>query len=137
MDAAVSVDHRHGVPAPPQAKNSASAAVAGMSLWHAEEPEGGTNPRGSIAENAHAPVPPPRPRRTLRRQSPIARAVGGATRNSCHARPGATAGGSATTSARRRSEAAWAQGEETPASSRASRRRGSPRRRSGEENAIN
>jgi hypothetical protein len=36
-----------------------------MSLWHADDPDGGTNPRGSIAENSHAPVPPPRPRRAL------------------------------------------------------------------------
>ncbi|KAF0902902.1 hypothetical protein E2562_019841 [Oryza meyeriana var. granulata] len=44
-------------------KNWASAAVAGTSLWHADDPDGGTNLRGSIAENAHAPVPPPLPRR--------------------------------------------------------------------------
>lgn len=31
-----------------------------MSLWHADEPDGGANPRGSIPENAHAPVPAPR-----------------------------------------------------------------------------
>ena len=151
--AAVSVEHRHGVPAPPQAKNLASAAVAGMSLWHAEEPEGGTNPRGSIAENAHAPVPPPRPRRALRRHSPTGRAAAprfldtpapagrgtvadGDARNSCHALPGPTAGGGAA-GTRRRSVAARARGEESVARSRASRRRGSRRRRrAGEESAI-
>jgi hypothetical protein len=51
---------RHGVPAPLQAKNWGSAALAGMSLWQSDEPDGGTNPRGSIAEKVHAPVPPPR-----------------------------------------------------------------------------
>lgn len=57
----------HGLPSPPpHTKNSASAAAAGMSLWHADDPDGGTNPRGSIAENAHAPVPPPPPPRPRR-----------------------------------------------------------------------
>lgn len=149
--ARVAVVDRHGVPVPLQAKNWASAAVAGMSLWQDEDPDGGTKPRGSIAENVHAPVPPPRPRCTLRRHSLVlgCRGAGspfldtaapgrGATWNSFHARPGARAGSNAAgASTRRRSEAAArTQGEESVARSRARKRSGSRWRRAVVERAI-
>jgi hypothetical protein len=110
---------RHGVPAPLQAKNWGSAALAGMSLWQSDEPDGGTNPRGSIAEKVHAPVPPPRG--LLLRCSLIGPFVGG-TWNSCRARPSATPGGNAAGASTRRRSSEEARTEGV-ARKRTSRRR--------------
>lgn len=108
-----------------------------MSLWHADEPDGGTNPRGSIAENAQSPVPPPRPRPALlpligRLPAPVLATpapgwpvlgAAAATWKSCRTRPAAMAGGSAGAPSASAGSAVRAEREESRRRTTSSRRR--------------